>query len=89
MLGMVVYTFTPRTWEADAARSVYTAISRTTGALETILCVCGGGELLDIREKGAAYSLFIVTIHDKNKFLLDTVPYTSCPRLTPLIPPAL
>lgn len=37
MLGMVVYTFTLRTWEAHVARSVYTAISRTTGALDTIL----------------------------------------------------
>lgn len=32
--------------------------------------------------------MFIVTIHDKNKFLLDTVLYTSCPRLSPLISPA-
>lgn len=81
MLGMVVYIFTPRTWEADAARSVYTAISRITGALETIF---GGGELPDIREGGAAYSLFI---HDKSFY--STQSYTPAAPDSPLIPPAL
>lgn len=49
MLGMVVYTFTLRTWEADVARSVYTAISRTTGALETM--GAGGGDSSQILGK--------------------------------------